>query len=315
MGDSDRMTSDIGSGADRTPFAAVFGATSLVGRHLVQRLAARGFEGVCLSRRPEPAPYEAPPGFSWSTGFEEERLRVPVSATLFSLTPISALPALVARTTGGNRLIALSTSGVSYRAESSDPDERSSARDMMRAEQEVRLLCEDRGAAWTIFRPTLIYDPGLDRNVSAIAAFVRRFGVFPIVRPGTGRRQPIHADDVAQAMAAALSAPGARAAVFDLPGSETLTYREMVRRIFESLGRRPVLLSLPLGPVRMAFHAWRAVTRAQYSVASLERMNMDLTFDPTPAQKALGITHRPFRPEFLPEQMGAWPIRSSRLRT
>ena len=314
MGDSDRMTSEIDNRADRKPFAAVFGATSLVGRHLVQRLADRGFEGLCLSRRPEPAPYEAPPDFSWGAVSEEESRRVPVSATLFSLTPISALPALLAHTTGGNRLIALSTSSVSYRAQSSDPDERNSARELGRAEKEVRLLCEDRGVAWTIFRPTMIYDPGHDRNVSAIAAFVRRFGVFPIVRPGTGRRQPIHADDVAQAMTAALSAPGARAAILDLPGSETLTYREMVRRIFESLGRRPVLLSLPLGPVRMAFHAWRAVTRAQYSVASLERMNMDLTFDPTAAQKALGITHRPFHPEFLPERMNAWPIRSPRPR-
>ena len=278
--------------------AAIFGATGLVGRHLAQRLAGGGFEGLCLGRGREPAPYEAPPGFSWSTAPGKEGLRVPSSAVLFSLVPISALPALVARIDGGDRLIALSTSSVRFKAESSDPHERDLAKGLRRAEEEVQRFCDDRGIAWTIFRPTLIYDPGRDANVSAIAVFVRRFGVFPIVGPGTGRRQPIHAGDVARTMAAAADAPAARNALFGLPGGETLTYREMVRRIFESLGKRPVLLHLPLGPARMAFFAWRAVTGARYSAASLERMNMALTLDPAPVQEALGIACRPFRPEF-----------------
>ena len=293
----DRMMPDTDHRLGRQSFAVVFGATSLVGRHLVKRLADSGFEGLCISRRRGAARYETPPGFAWQAISEEGSLRVPSSATLFSLAPISALSALVGCTCGGDRLIALSTSSVLFKAESSDPDERSLAQALRRAETEVQSLCRDRGIAWTIFRPTLVYDPGRDRNVSSVAAFVRRFGVFPIVWPGTGRRQPIHADDVAQAMAAAASARAARGAIFDLPGGETLTYRAMVRRVFESSGRRPLLLYLPLGPARAAFHVWRAVTGAEYSAASLERMNMDLVLDPAPARRALGITCRPFLPD------------------
>ena len=294
------MTPDSDHRADGngTRFAVVFGATSLVGGHLAQRLAGEGFEGWCLSRGTEPAPYEAPPGFSWGNMPEAEHLGVPASTVFFSLAPISALPALLSRTAGGDRLIALSTSSVLFKADSPDPHERDLARNLGRAEAEVQRICEGRGIAWTIFRPTLIYDPGRDGNVSVIADFVRRFGVFPIVRPGAGLRQPIHAADVAWAMAAAADASGARNRLFGLPGGETLTYREMVRRIFESLGKRPVLLHLPLGPARMAFFAWRAVTGARYSTASLERMNVALTLDPAPVREALGITCRPFRPEF-----------------
>ena len=291
------MMPDTDDKWDREPFAVIFGATSLVGRYLTKRLADNGFDGLCLSRRAEPTRYETPPGFAWKTVSEGESLRVPASTTFFSLAPISALPALVGRTTGGVRLIALSTSSVLFKAESSNPDERHLAQALRQAETEVQSVCQDRGIAWTIFRPTLVYDPGHDRNVSTIAAFVRRFGVFPIAWPGTGRRQPIHADDVAQAMTVAAGVPDARGAIFDLPGGETLTYRVMVRRIFESSGRRPVLLYLPLGLARVAFNAWRAVTGAEYSVASLERMNMDLTLDPAPVRKALGITCRPFRPD------------------
>lgn len=340
-------------GAGDKPYALVLGATSLVGPHLLRRLAERGFAGSCLSRRPPPVSSETPPGFSWrpvpespvaqSSGGRGQDFPIPAEAVVFSLVPISVLPSLLpsllppslapslARGARGRRLIALSTSSVVFKARSPDPAERRLADEIRRAEGEVRRLCRENGMAWTIFRPTLVYDPGRDRNVSAIAAFVRRFGTFPVVWPGRGRRQPIHADDVAQAMVAALDvsmgdipagdvsmgnisagdvsvgdASGGRdapGALFDLPGGETLPYREMVGRIVQSLERRAVVLYVPAGPARMAFQVWRRMTKAPYSAASLERMNIDLTLDPAPVQKALGITCRPFRPRF-PQMRG-----------
>ena len=292
-------------------FAAIVGATSLVGRHLARRLSECGFEGVCLSRHERSARYEAPPGFAWRTLRTGERLSMPASAALFSLAPISALPALLGRTTGAKRLVALSTSSVYFKAESSDPGERRLVQSVKRAESEVRSSCTDRGIAWTVFRPTLVYDPGYDRNVTAIADFARRFGIFPVAWPGTGRRQPIHAADVAQAMAAAADNPGSSGAIFDLPGGETLTYRAMVRRTIRSCGKRPLLLYLPLGVARLGFGVWRAATGAAYSAAALERMNMDLTLDPTPVREALGIRCRAFQPGPPPAQAarGSQPVR------
>ena len=270
----------------------------MIARHLLRRLRDRGVAGECVSRRAAPAAQDLPQGFAWSTVPAEADVHVPAAADLFSLAPITALPPLIARLTGGRRLVALSTASVAYKADSSDAAERAGMETVRRAEGEVGRLCRERGIAWTILRPTLIYDPGRDRNVSAIAAVARRYGFVPVVRPATGRRQPVHADDVAQAMIAALDAPGAADAILGLPGGETLTYRDMVRRIFEALGRRPVLLYLPLGPVRIAFKAWLRMTGAGYSPAMLERINMDLTLDPVPAQDILGMTCRPFRPEF-----------------
>ena len=280
------------------PHAVVFGASSMVGRHLVRRLTERGVMGQCLSRRPTAAPREEAREFSWRALSAEGELRVPDAADMFSLVPIAALPPLIARMTGGRRLVALSTASVTYSAGSSDSAERARSDEVRLAEEDVGRLCRERGIAWTILRPTLIYDPGRDRNVSAIAAVARRFGFVPVAWPATGRRQPIHADDVAQAMVAALGAPGAADAILGLPGGETLTYRDMVRRTIQSLGRRPILLYLPLGPARLAFRVWLTLTGAGYSAASLERMNMDLTLDPGPAREVLGMTFQAFRPEF-----------------
>ena len=48
--------------------------------------------------------------------------------------------------------------------------------------------CEERGVDWTLFRPTLIYGRGLDKNVTTIMRFIKRFHVFPIVGGGGGLR-------------------------------------------------------------------------------------------------------------------------------
>ena len=231
--------------------AVIFGATSMIGRHLLRRLSEQGATGQCLSRRSSPVPQETPQGFSWRILPAKGALSAPADADLLSLAPIAALPPLLARTTGGRRLVALSTTGVTYKAQSPDPAERAEAEAVRRAEEEIGRLCRERGIAWTILRPTLIYDPGLDLNVSAIADAARRFGFVPVAWPATGRRQPIHADDVAHAMVAALDAPGAVGRILDIPGGETLTYRDMVRRIFRALGRRPVS-ALPAARARPA---------------------------------------------------------------
>ena len=291
-----------GRGEER--FAVILGATSIVGRYLAKRLADAGFKGWCVSRRADSPPYEPPPGFRWRDLTGDTIASAPAPSTWFSLIPIPALPALATGIREGERLVALSTSSPRFKAESSDPQERRLMERVRRAEEELRRMCRDRGVAWTIFRPTLVYDPGHDRSVTMIATVVRRLGVFPIVWPGLGSRQPIHADDLAHAMTAALGAPGARNRLLDLPGGETLTYREMVRAVFRSLGKRPILIYMPLGLARFAFRAWRAASGAEYSTASLERMNASLTLDPGPVRDVLGITCRPFRPEF-PESPGA----------
>ena len=210
------------------------------------------------------------------------------------MAPITALPDFLPKVGKINRLIALSTSSIAYKGESADPLERKMVEKVIKAENKIQELCLKKGIKFTIFRPTLIYDPGRDRNVTTIAKFIKRFKTFPVVSPGNGKRQPIHAEDVAEAMVAALNFPSAQGKLFHLPGGETLTYTEMVRRIFESLEQRPFIVYLPINLARIGFKIWKTFARAEYSVTSLDRMNKDLIFNAAPVQKALQITCRPF---------------------
>ena len=134
------------------PQAVVVGASSMIGRHLLRRLTERGVAGQCLTRRAVPAPQELPPGFSWSVLSGDGEVPVPPDAALFSLAPIAVLPPLIARMTGGRRLVALSTASAIHKADSSDPAERARTDEVRRAESEVGHLCRERGIAWTILR-------------------------------------------------------------------------------------------------------------------------------------------------------------------
>jgi len=95
----------------------------------------------------------------------------------------------------------------------------------------------------------------------------------------------------------ALATPGSAGRAYDLPGGETLTYRAMVVRIFEGLGRRPRILALPPGVWRLGFIVARPFLPGS-SAQMGARMEADLTFDGRAAEADLSWRARPFRPRF-----------------
>jgi nucleoside-diphosphate-sugar epimerase len=132
-----------------------------------------------------------------------------------------------------------------------------------------------------------------DRNVTAIARFIRRAGFFPLAGRAAGLRMPVHADDVATACSRAVDADGLRPA-YALSGGETLSYREMVRRIFDWLGLTARIVTVPEAVVRAAAPLAARLPGAGAIVGMAARMNEDLVFDHGPATADLGFTPRPF---------------------
>lgn len=69
----------------------------------------------------------------------------------------------------------------------------------------------------------------------------------------------------------------------------------MVIRVFDVLGRRPRLLTVPLWAFRLAVTILRRLPRyRQWSAAMAERMNRDLVFDHTDAARDCGFKPRAF---------------------
>ncbi len=274
----------------------VLGATSLIGRFALPRLTAAGLQPWAVTRQGR----EGEAGVRWcEADLTDPGLRLPEASAALSLSPIwllpEALPAL--DRAGVRRLIAFSSTSRFTKAASPVPEERAVADRLARGEEDTIAFCEARGIAWTLFRPTLIYAEGRDQNVSRLARLIARFRVFPLAGDGRGRRQPVHADDLAAACLTALDVPATFGRAYDLPGGETLTYRAMLVRIFHGLGRRPRVVSVPP-------KLWRAALKAAspllpgVTTAMGDRMGEDLVFDGSPAVRDFGWAPRPFRPRF-----------------
>jgi uncharacterized protein YbjT (DUF2867 family) len=81
------------------------------------------------------------------------------------------------------------------------------------------------------------------------------------------RTRPVAVDDVVVALRDALELPLAESAWFDLPGPETLTLEEMLRRVAALRGRRIRAVRLPVVTPRVSALWLKLVTRADFPVA------------------------------------------------
>jgi uncharacterized protein YbjT (DUF2867 family) len=90
--------------------------------------------------------------------------------------------------------------------------------------------------------------------------------------------QPIGIDDVVFALARALSLPTDVRGVFDLPGPETMTGEEILRRIGKLLGVKPYTLRVPVLTPRLSSYWLKLVTSADLGVAQelVEGLTSDL---------------------------------------
>jgi len=261
------------------------------------RLLREGHELFAISRRWR----HGDDGVKWLVDdVSTPEVSWPVADALIHIAPLrlltGLLPDFLAK--GGRRVICFGTTSRYSKAASGDTQEQAFAAEQVAAETRVAELCEAANAAWTVFRPTLIYGAGMDRNVTVIARMIRRFGVFPLFGAASGRRQPVHADDLAAACVAVLAEPRTFNSAYDLAGGESLDYRAMVERIFAAEGRTPRFLPVPLAAFRAAMWCMSRIPRFKdFNAEMARRMNEDLVFDSSDATRDFGFAPRKFCPK------------------
>lgn len=270
----------------------VFGLTGLVGGAVLGARQAGDPPILAVSRRP---PADAA-GLRWLAGALPALADPPSApAAVVSLGPLDAFAAWFARSSlAPARVVALGSTSVHAKARSPDAGERAVAATLAAAEGQLEAACAARGCALTLLRPTLIYGRGRDRNLSRLVAFARRWRLLPLPRDARGLRQPVHVDDVADAVLRALRSPRPVAGRFDLPGGEALPFDEMARRCLAVAAPGARVLPLPGPAIRLALAlAGRAGAPGP---GVLARLRQDQAYDAGPVQAALGLRPRPFRP-------------------
>lgn len=268
----------------------VFGGSGQIGRFLLPELRARGIAVAAFSRRPRATEN----GTVWMQGRLPDAVPVlpPGVAAIVCLGPLDHFAHWLqhAPLAGAPRIVAMSSMSAESKRHSPDPAERELAARLRESERRLVARCVELGSTCTILRATLIYGAGTDRSLTPLARIGLRWRVFPLPR-GTGLRQPVHADDLALAVLAALERAHGPACIVPVGGGERLSATAMFERVRASLSRRTLPLPLP----RFVLRCITSITgRGGGAVA---RLDEDLLADNTELVRLLGVHPRPFEPQ------------------
>ncbi len=148
-------------------------------------------------------------------------------------------------------------------------------------------LLETFSCPVTLLRPSMTYGVGLDTNITRVADIIRRLGLFPVYGAASGFRNPVQAGDIADAALAVIDNPVTYGRAYDLGGSQSVRYKDILIMLFEYLGRKPNLIALPFLPAILD------VLGMIYQVKHLNgnmarRMNTDELFDISDAARDFG---------------------------
>ena len=275
--------------------ALVFGGSGQIGRPLLARLHRRGWQVHAVSRQVQPSM----PGVQWLRGDLDSNEGLPARVdAIFSCGPLDHFARWYAQSTlACPRVVAFGSTSIVVKQDSADAEERDIAARLREGECIVREAADMRGAAATLLRPTLIYGAAGDRTLTRIATIAQRWRRFVLPRDATGLRQPVHADDLAQAAFAVLDMAATHGRAYALPGGETLPDREMVERVLAVLQPPASLhvVSPPLFRALLSLAHTAGIARG-FSDAASARMRHDLVFDIEPARLDFGYAPRPFQP-------------------
>lgn len=274
----------------------VTGATSQVGLCVVKRLIAQGAAVLAISRG-EPIPYQHE-HLRWIKGDLTDAdlsLQGYIVDMVVHCAPLWTLPPAIPKLAEAEakRIIAFGTTSVFGKALSQNAYEKDIVIKLTAAERTLGELCDEKKIAWTIFRPTLTYGVGLDLNITSIAKIIDRYGQFFVYPPAFGRRQPVHADDLAIAVIQAADVTGTHGKSYNLSGGEVLTYHQMLERVF-AVCKKPVrIIKSTMLPFAMTL-AGLVMRRKHINSEIAHRMNDDLMFFHDDATKDFAYSPRPF---------------------
>ena len=274
---------------------AVTGALGFVASHLLPRLEALGATPLLVVRPGrEAAAARAFPGRAIRTGSLGESGSLGATFTGadalvhlagMALTPGFLPAALAAGVRGG---VFISSAGVHTKLVSA------SAVAKRRGERAVW----EAPITGVVLRPSMIYGTPRDRNLVRLLLWTERWRWVPAPLGGRTPQQPVHVEDLVQAILASLwritrGEPVRRE--YDLGGPEPITFAQMVRACGAALGVKAHIVPLPLAPAHAAARlAQRLRLRFPVRPEQVLRLAESKAVDITPARVDLGFAPRAF---------------------
>ncbi|MDF2368774.1 complex I NDUFA9 subunit family protein [Sneathiella sp.] len=244
----------------------IFGGSGFIGRHLVGRLAAKGYQIRLAARDPEVAAQLMTQGvvgqvvgFKTNVRNQQSVDRAVAGADIvinlvgvlyekgaqnFGRLHVDAAEriAVAAKAAGVKQLIHMSALGAHKDHEA--------AYARSKAVGEELAATEFPGA--TILRPSVVF--GLDDDFfNRFASILSLAPAFPLADGGKMKMQPVWVEDLADAIVRIIETPSQQGKIWELTGPDVYSFKELLEKVLEFTGRKCLLLPVP--PSVMSFMA------------------------------------------------------------
>ncbi len=274
----------------------VTGATGQVGLCVLKRLIAQGAAVLAISRA-DAIPFEHE-HLRWIKGDLTDsslHLQGYLIDMAVHCAPLWHLPQTIDLLADAEvkRIVAFGSTSVFGKVLSRNRHEKEMVAKLSKAESDIATRCNAKNIQWTIFRPTMTYGVGLDLNITSLAKLIDRFSFMPVYPPAFGRRQPVHADDLAIAVIQAAGTTTSIGRSYNLSGGDVLTYREMLEKLFAVCHKKPRIIETTLLPFLLSV-AGKILRKKHINGEIARRMNDDLVFFHDEAARDFAFNPRPF---------------------
>jgi uncharacterized protein YbjT (DUF2867 family) len=145
---------------------------------------------------------------------------------------------------------------------------------------------------WTIVRPAMVFGPGA--SSSRLFAKLARLPLVPLPGRGEQRVQPLHIDDLTEALVHLLGDTATHRARVELVGPQTFSLRELLAGLRAAKHLSPPrFLQVPMALVRAATHIV-AIRQIAVDGETLALLEAGTRGDPATIRQLLGRPPRPF---------------------
>ncbi len=287
----------------------VAGGTGFLGRHISRKLLDAGFDVTVLSRHPESASkipelaganatkgdvtdagsltgtLEGAFGVVMAAQFSNHPVEVPRKGLTYDNYDRRGTENLLAEAdrAGVQRFFYVSGAGANpfsdkawYRAKG-------------RAEEAIT----SSGLTYGILRPSWAYGPE-DRALNRFELISRFSPVIPQLGVKPQKIMPVYVEDIADAVATIFSDDEAWGRVYEIGGPDVLTMHEVIETLLEVLGRKRLILPLPVALLKITTAPLVALPKPLMTPFGIEFAVQDGLVDNS-AIELLGIKPRPLR--------------------
>ena len=149
----------------------------------------------------------------------------------------------------------------------------------------------ESGVPGTILRPSMIFGPGDDRNISRLTSQLRRNRLMPVLGNGRCLMQPVYVGDLVTAIVACLDEPTTLGRAYAIAGAAPLPYNELIDIVGAAIGVAPIKIHVPCAPALVAIWcAERCGIRLPVTVEQVRRLQEDKAFSIAGAQTDFGFS-------------------------